>query len=417
MFTKPIFNKKNRKSYLGFYSLILVCVFGVALCLCSNHAFAVNKNQSLYKVSNIQVDTTDKTAVSAREKGLRTARLKAFRTLAKRVLSKSEYLNLEIPSDQVIQNMIQGMQISNEKMADNRYIAEATFRFNVGTVSDYFGETGHAVIQEASRPTLIIPFYQDGNETILWDERNIWRKAWDKKGSSVENLSALTPIYLPLGDLQDMNEIKDINTLTSGRSKIIEMGNRYGAYQVLASIFMEDPKDEAEMGGRSARIFVFGYNQDPTVQVSDTLMVQGGTKEELLDKGMTAMVEWLEENWKQLNLAQSENQQIIPVEVVFQNLGHWVSLSERLREISVVEAVEVERLKQGSALTNIEYRGSIDGLKIALQKEGFNLQVFQQTLVHEEKQSAEDRLMSGLFGDAPKKHEEVIRTYRITDMK
>lgn len=395
-----------------FFSLILL-IFLIAF---SSNAGAVSKNSLLYKVSEIAVDATADTAVKAREKGLRTARLEAFRTLAKRILSKAEYETLSVPNDEVIQNMIQGIQISNEKMANNRYLAEVSFRFNVSSVTNYFGETGQVIVKEASKPTLIIPFYQSGNNTILWDKTNIWRQAWDGFGQDIEALSSLTPIYLPLGDLQDMSEVPDINALTAGRAQIIEMGERYGAYQVLASIFMMDPVDEANPDKLSARIFVFGYNQDPTVQVSDTLMVEGASQAELLNKGVYKMVDWLEENWKQLNLAQTANKNIIPVQVNFRNLEHWVRMSEQLRNIGVIQNLDVELLQQGHATTNIEFRGSIDGLKIALQKEGFKLDVLQKRVVNQIQQSSEDRLMSGLFGTQTQK-EEIIRTYRITDMQ
>ena len=300
--------------------------------------------------------------------------------IAEQLLTRSEMKRFEAPADTDIQNMIQGIKISNEKMTGTRYIADVSFRFNKSAVERFFlNKRGTDVERTPERPTLILPFLQDGNQTILWDGDNPWRRAWDK----TENLSRLTPIYLPLGDLSDRRNISDIQALTSGRPRVMDMAKRYGAGQAIATIFMQDgptnldrPNEASRVDNEppSARIFLFGYNDDPSMQLSDTLRVQADRESELYQRGIEAVVEWLEDRWAMLNQTGQMRDNVIEARILFSNLEAWVSLSEKLRALEQIEAIEVNRLKQGVAETNLTFSGTIDGLRIALRREGFVLE-------------------------------------------
>src|SRR5690606_11361719 len=102
-------------------TLVLVSLFISFSGFKENRAYAA-KPVSLYTVDHVQVDIEASSAVTARDQAIEKAQREAFLRLAKRLLPDSENKNIQVPSSEVLQNMIDGFQIKNEKISSTRYI-------------------------------------------------------------------------------------------------------------------------------------------------------------------------------------------------------------------------------------------------------------------------------------------------------
>lgn len=320
----------------------------------------------LYVVKDVHVDVQAEDAVSAQRQAIANAQSQAMTLLAKRLLSSAEYQDFVKPELAEIQDMIQGFQVSDEKVASNRYIAEMTFRFSPSMVKAYLNRFGKKALQEISKPTLILPFYQKGERVLLWEDNNIWMQAWRER----EDTSSVVPIVLPLGDLQDRSDIPDMAAVTASRGKLFEMAERAGAFQAAPAIFVVDQENPLK-----ARIFLFGYNSDPSMQLSETLDIEVQNEEDLFTTGIQEVIQLLEDRWKEMSLMRSDFSNQLKAHVVFKQLPDWVRLKKSLEKVSVIQELQVDGLKQGMADVSIRFKGSLDGVRFALREQGLLLAI------------------------------------------
>ncbi len=340
------------------FLLLTLCIF-----LSSGQVFA---KSDLYVVKDVEVDIQSDNAVSAQTQAIQTAQKKAMNILAKRLLSNGSLMDYVEPEISEIQNMIQGFQVSDEKIASKRYVAKITFKFVPQHVKEYFDRFGKKTLQEVSKPTLILPFYQKGEHVLLWEDANLWMQAWRER----ETRSSVVPLVLPLGDLQDRSDIPDMASVTSSRDKLFEMAERSGAFQAVPAIFVVDEENPLK-----ARIFLFGYNSDPSMQLSETLDIEVEAEESLLSEGISSVVDLLEDRWKTMSLMRSDFSNQIRAYVTFQKLSEWVKLKKSLENVSVIKELQVDGLKQGIAEVSIRFKGSLDGVRFALNEQGLSLAV------------------------------------------
>lgn len=347
--------------FLKHLSIFLLVSFFISF---SSAGFCVASD--LYTVKDLSVDVKAGDAVSAQSQAIASAQNQAMKILAKRLLSSDQYHTFEIPDLSVIQDMIKGFQVADEKMASNRYIAKLTFKFSKQKVTQFFNDLGKVALSEVSKPTLILPFYQKGEFVYFWEDENIWMHAWKEW----EGESSVVPVVLPLGDLQDRSDIPDLAAVTSSRDKLFAMAQRSGAYQVVPAIFVVEDNQP-----NKARIFLFGYNSDPSMQLSETLDIEVSDQENLMQKGIEDIVSLLEDRWKEMSLMRSSFQNQIQAHVVFSDLSQWVSIKKSLDDVSVIEELTVLSLNQGGAIIQARFKGSLDGVKFSLSQKKLSMNV------------------------------------------
>src|SRR5690606_27150955 len=123
-----------------------------------------------------------------REKAFNEAQIIAFKALAARLLGEDEKASFTPPEVSVISGMLQDFEITDERLSAVEYIGTYTFRFDGPAVRNFFNMKGVTYSDVASRPVLVLPFYQWGSRMVLWQGNNPFLEAWgrnDVKGGLV----------------------------------------------------------------------------------------------------------------------------------------------------------------------------------------------------------------------------------------
>lgn len=324
------------------------------------------KPVSLYTVDAVQVDIEASSAVSARDQAIEKAQKEAFLRLAKRLLPDSENKTIEIPSSETIQNMIDGFQIKNEKISSTRYIGEMVFRFNPNAVSNYFDLNDTPHIQTKSKPVLIVPFYQVGDRNLLWEEENTWRKAWEKYTQA----DTVLPVVLPLGDLNDLQDIPDLSVLSGDNEKLAKITSRYGTNDVLAVVLMKG--NNFKTGEEIFQIFVMGVTDQGVIEPINIIspISPNDTVEDSMTKAVKEVLKVIEDDWKQkMAVRPTQTDNVLYAYIPFKNLQQWVLISSRLRSVPRIKDIEVEGLVQDKADVKVTYTGPIETLAQDLSSE------------------------------------------------
>lgn len=125
-----------------------------------------------FEVRGVKVDVMAKDADSARYAGWRIAQRQAWRMLWTRTHGGTGAPAL---SDSQLEGMISGMEIEQEQVGPNRYVATLGVLFDRARTGGLLGVSGNVM---RSPPLLVIPVLWDGGSAVSYERTNEWQKAW-----------------------------------------------------------------------------------------------------------------------------------------------------------------------------------------------------------------------------------------------
>lgn len=344
----------------------------------------------LFTVENVTVDVTDENALKAREKAFSEAQVKAFQELSSRMLSEAQ--SVEVPSVMVISTMIQDYEVSDEKLSSKRYIGTYKFRFKDRAVKQYFSGQGAQYTDVASRPMLVLPFFETGQGTALWSGENPWLKAW----SSASNLSSgLVPLLVPLGDLSDVSDIGDDEALTYSRRNLQNLVERYGASEAVIAIA------KPEGTGLNIQIYRTDRAQPEYVQQVMERALPNQPQDQIYTRAVQSVKQALSKDWKKKTVVDAAQRGSIQVHLTFSSLQEWSNLQRALKRVYGITNTELKALSPREAYVEIVYEGTFDRLKLALQQADLYLGTPVPTTTQANLNADYSQGMLGSYGKAP----------------
>lgn len=350
----------------------LVVFCAVFFALVSAHA-----QTDLFSVSDITVDISAENAIKAREQAFAQAQSDAFKALAVRMMPETEAETFTPPDVTVISGMIQDFEVTKEQLSATRYVGTYTFRFNDAAVKSYFGTRNVSFSDTPSRPALVLPFMEKLGKSDLWSPFNLWMKAW----SRAENLqSGLVPIVVPLGDLEDVADIGDDQSLQYDPIKLARLTKRYETGEAAMAIAKPDSslsiaeKDEDPAQG-TLKIHLYRTDRDIPEFVQELILTaaSGETIGALFDRAVRDVKTALQHNWKAKTAAKTSDTIRVQAKAAFLGLGQWTDTKRALDRVYGLENLKVVSITPQSAMLDFSFRGDETRLKMAFEQAGLVL--------------------------------------------
>lgn len=359
-----------KQSDLGFLAFSFVCL----LCLWpAGHATA---EDSVFTVSGVHVDVTAENAVAAREAAFDQAQSKAFAALAARLLPDDEAASLTPPGTDVISDLVQDFEITEERLSSVRYVGTYTFRFKNDAVRNYFSGTGLSYTDVESKAVLILPFYQWGDRTILWDENNPWRRTWTRSSHGDQGL---VPVVVPIGDLADVTALDGSDMLGYAPLGLADMTDRYGAREaiiVLATPSWDQTTGPTLANTPPAALEVVLYRTDrgrPEKVQTLHVTARNGEADDLFDKAVRSVRKALQKDWKSRTVVTAAEGNDLTVRVRFQSMREWVETQKALQSVQGIGSVTLLSLTPREARISLSFRGDEERLRLALAQADMTL--------------------------------------------
>lgn len=326
---------------------------------------SANAANTLFTVENVEVDVTADNAIKARQQAFEEAQLRAFEELTKRMLSApqlSNYANLPV---QTISSLVQDYEVKDEKLSAKRYIGTYTFRFRDTAVKRYFSQSGQQYTDVPSRPTLILPFLETANGTELWDN-NPWMSAW----ANTPNLAGgLVPLVVPLGDVSDVSDISEDEALSYSPRGLRTLVDRYGASEAVIAIA------KPEGTGLSVQLYRTDRTRPEYVHQILARAVPNQSEAQLYASAVAKVKDALRQDWKKKTVVDAaQASSTIQAHVSFSSLQEWAGFQRSLSRTPSVKNVALKALSPRDAYIAIEYEGSLDRLRLALQQSDLRLE-------------------------------------------
>lgn len=366
------------KLYKTFLSPSIVLI--ALICLLSMNA--ASANDPIFTIENIEVDVTAENAIVARQKAFEEAQIKAFETLAARMLPEGELATLQTPEPLTISTLVQDFELVNEKLSAVRYVGAYTFRFQDTAVRNFFAQKETIISDVSSRPMLVLPYLQaPASNATIWSPYNDWFTAWKRAPKA----STAVPLRLPIGDLSDIRDIEDDKALHYNSENLTEMLSRYTASEAVIAIAHPDEQlsaienpSQIAAGNLKVEIYRTDRGRPELVQQINAPANGVQTKGQLYDSAVLRVKAALKEDWKSRTLVQAAGPQIrISVTIPITGLPDWMAMQSTLKRVQGIEDITVRSLTTNEVTADLIFSGDQQRVMLALQQNGLSLEAQQ----------------------------------------
>ena len=215
----------------------------------------VAQAQGTHTISDVMVDVTAEDGTAARSKALMEAEGKAFAQLLKQLLPAAEAeAKAARTAPDTISRMVRSYEVKEEKISARGYKATLDVVFDGTQVSHFLVAGGQPVAtpdsyspdgayqqgahasgpaagtSDAPSPVLVLPVQRAGEQSLLWEQSNIWRGIWnglEREGTEM--------VRLPIGDTSDKAVVTSDQVLTAGYAQLGALAERYQSQTVLVA--------------------------------------------------------------------------------------------------------------------------------------------------------------------------------------
>lgn len=302
----------------------------------------------LYTVRGVHVDETAKSATAARTIAQTKGQRLALTELMQRLTMPDDWPSLPQVSDQVAQDAVRGFQVASEKTSSTRYIADLNVSFQPTTVKRLLAARGIAYAETQAKPALLLAVFDKAGTRLLWEDPNPWRDAL----GSLDLVDAITPLIMPLGDVQEFSLVSAQQALAGDHTALAALASRYGADDVIVAHAESNPD------GTRIDMTVTRYGALPPAPVKHPYAS--------LDEAAAGALAALGEQWKRDTIVTSGARASLTASVIFSSLDQWESIRKGLASTPLVNSLQVDGIAAGGAEVEIDYRGTPDKLALSL---------------------------------------------------
>lgn len=311
--------------------------------------------------AKVKAEAEAENAALAKEAAMTKANREAFLQVAERLTAKANVEELNKLTDEQLLHFIQEVSVMSEVSSPKAYKADLSIRVNGALLKQYMQENDMLEVLSAPQKILIVPIFSDMEYPgkVLWEDGNVWREAWLKKGliksgqfdfevlaDTAPNKKALPQAPETVLSVDDYKQLSAINGIK----------NIYTVHAVRA--------------GRNNLVLI--VREYPS-EVEKRFMVTDD-EGETLDKGIAESVNYVTMQMQQQQVAESYKQGQISATFYYVRLKNWLDMEEKLKSVPQIKSVTTDAIVNGQVKLTLEFSGSESALLNSLENAGIYLQ-------------------------------------------
>ena len=321
----------------------------------------------VFVVAPVPVNATSSSAMAARSSALAEGQAVAWRRLLARMAFADDVAALAALASHQIADLVRGYEVLWERTSPVRYVAELSVTFDRDAVRRLLFAHGIAFAETPSRPVLVIPVLIRDDTTVLWEDPNPWRAAWQTLPPS----DGLVPLLLPYGDLADIRDLSAEQALQGDEVSLRRIAERYGALDVVVALAAWRTVADAP---RLDIVIRRHGGVDVEETVIDSVTGQAATASSgPMAAAVHRVVETLGTTWKRAAMVQPGTETQLTAVVPIEDFAQWLSVRARLSEIGILTRAELLRLSRHEARMRFRVQGDVTLLREALRQHGLDL--------------------------------------------
>jgi len=323
----------------------------------------------VFTVASVPVDATASSASAARDAARLAGERLAYRMLLTKLTLAADAGRLPPASDAMMNDLIQGFEVANERRSNVRYLADYTYHFRPDAIIALLRQAHIPFAETLSKPVVVLPVLDAEGGALLWDDPNPWRDAWSQR-----NIPAgLVPLIMPLGGIDDVAAIDAAAALKGDNAALAAVSQRYSGADVLvthATITKTD--DQESLAVASTRYAPGAAGGEQTVLRSYALG-PGEDAPALLARAVADTILQFEEQWKSANILDLSQTGALTAVVPITGLPDWVAVSDRLTGIAAIQKADLLAIDRRQVQVAIRYVGDLTQLRLALAQRDLEL--------------------------------------------
>jgi hypothetical protein len=308
-----------------------------------------------FSVSGIPVDASADSAASARPIALAEGQRRAFTALLRRLTLPDDAGRLPRPSEALLNEVVAGFGIDEERTSATRYIGKITVQFRADAIRRLLQDNKLPYSETASRPILLVPIWQSNDGTRIWEADNPWREAWTRRPDA----DGLVPFSIAPATANGPSLEKLFGSPDELRG-IMRRGSFDDALLVVATLQGADP------GNVRVDIQIQHQGDAAFLGSTESFTATGGTQEETLLTAAIDIARRIETRWKYATVIDLEKQGQLSVAAAFSGLADWNRLRSALAGVPIVRKVDVLQVSHRDAQILLDYYGEVEQLGTAL---------------------------------------------------
>jgi hypothetical protein len=323
----------------------------------------------VFTVLEVEVDITAKTAAVARELALAEGQIQAFRRLMTRLVPRRDHASVPPLGGEAVAELVRNFEVDQEKTSSVRYIATLKVRFNPSRVRDLLRRAGVPFAETASKPVLVLPVLRKAGALLLWDDVNIWRRAW----AALPQSDGLVPMIMPAADLADINDIGPEQAARGDEDRLRVIAARYGAADVLLALANQGTDPNQNVPTLQVTVSRFGAVGQARTLVRAFAGNAGEKIGRLMARAALDLSTGVEETWKSDNLLRFNERRRLTAIARIGGLADWIELRRRLKRIAFIQTSDLRSLSRTEATVLLSYLGDEEQLILALAQRDLTL--------------------------------------------
>jgi hypothetical protein len=334
--------------------------------------------------ATVTVDATADGVPKARDAARIDGQRRALTAIVERLAGGADKAKPLKLGDNAVTNLVASFEVANERMTAVRYIADYTFHFRKPDLDKVLQAAGiplagagsgpggappdaNAPPATGGKPTVLLPLFDSGGVSLLWDDPNPWRDAW----GTVPDAKTGPRVLVPVGDVSDVDAIDADRARAGDAGALNAIAGKYGADEVIVAIAVPRTAGGKQDGiDITARRYRRGQFVDAHAESVDADAGSGG-EGALFRRAAEKVAADIATGWKDAKPPANEERATLTAVLPISGLDDWLKVRDRLGLLPPVRKVEVKSLSRQEATLEIQYVGAIDRLKSSLA--GINL--------------------------------------------
>jgi len=330
---------------------------------------AVAQGPRTYEIT-VPVDVEADDAVAARDQALREGPVIAANELFRRMAMEDDFRLLPRVTPDSVARHVRAVDIANERTSSVRYLADLRVIFDAPGIRQMLTEAGVRFAETVSRPVLVLPVLRTGDQVMLWDEPNPWLAGWAEQAER----GGLVPIQVPIGDIQDVNDVGGDAAIVGDEARLLRIAQRYGVKDVMVAT-ADVNLNSRNRPQAAVDIDRFGTLKQANVVRATFPGEAGQSLEQLLADVAARSARAIEENWKRQNLIRAAEKQEMFCMVPLGRPADWATVRTRLRGVQLVRRFQQMSLTTEQVRLWVAYVGTIEQLQTGMAQQDLRIAV------------------------------------------
>lgn len=336
----------------------------------------------IYTIYNISMDETAASSRAASQVARLSAQRLALKKLFRKIIGKADYDKLPPFTDGQVTELVSGIEVANEKISDVRYLADFTIHFSREKIYNFLSNLQIPFAETLSRPVSVLAVLEKEGASVLWEENNPWRRAWQDYDTinnlvplniiepSHHNRLAITLWQAQKGDLTALqafakeNNIRKLYVMNAQLEKNLVAGS----YALDLTIFTNE---DAQPAYRT-RITTENIYKDMPNSLSDEAG-DSGELARLYNEAIKEATYWLDNQWKEKVMVRFGVSSHLTMVLKYDRAEDWFEIKKKLQSISLIRKVIYNKITTTESDVVMEHSGDVEQIILTLDQKNLTL--------------------------------------------